>query len=78
MKTQFAVSSAHVCEAHFCDCIPNMAHFLCGLERVRCFMNVRLRCFASNQKNISKMSTLPLHLEKFLRTPMVGQYLSQN
>jgi len=62
IKSQFAVSPAHFCEAQrnaFCDYSPNMAHFLCGLERLKCFVNVRyLYCFASNQKTLSKTSTL--------------------
>jgi len=33
--------------------------FLCGVERVKYFVNVYLHCTVSNLKMISKMSTLP-------------------
>jgi len=36
-----------------------MRHFLCGVERVKRFVNVHLHCIVSNLKMISKMSTLP-------------------
>jgi len=41
-----------------------------GVERVMRFVNVHLHCIVSNLKSISKFSTLPPSLEKFLRTPM--------
>jgi len=44
-----------------------VGHFLCGVETVKRFVNVRLHCNVSNLKKISKMSTLQ-PLGKFLRT----------
>jgi len=41
-----------------------------GVERVKRFMNVHLHCIVTNLKRISKTSTLPTTLEKFLRTNM--------
>jgi len=35
-----------------------MGHFLCGVETAKRFVNIRLHCNVSNQKKISKMSTL--------------------
>jgi len=48
----------------------NMEHRLLGVERVKRFVNVDLRCIVSKLENISKMSMLPA-LERFLRTPMM-------
>ena len=36
-----------------------IGHFLCGVETVKRFVNVRLRCNVSNLNKVSKMSTLP-------------------
>jgi len=55
-------------EAHFCDCYRNMGRFLCGVKRVKRFVNVSSHCIFSNLKMISKMPTLLL-LENFMRTP---------
>jgi len=49
----------------FCDCYRNMGRFLCGVERVKRFVNVHLHCIISNLKIISKMSTLSLHWKNF-------------
>jgi len=38
------------------------------------FAYVHLRCITNNLKKISKMSTLPPPLKKFLRTPMVAVF----
>jgi len=38
-----------------------MGHFLCGVERVKCYVNVHLHCMVSNLKITNKMSTLPSH-----------------
>jgi len=35
-----------------------MGHFLCGVETVKSFVNIRLRCNISNPKKIAKTSTL--------------------
>ena len=47
-----------------------MGHFLCGVETVKRFVNIRLHCNVSNLKKISKMSTLHPLLKKFIRTPI--------
>jgi len=47
-----------------------MGHFLCGVERLKRFVNVHLHCIVSNLKRISKISTLS-SVEKFLRTPVL-------
>jgi len=47
----------------------DMGYFLCGVDKISRFVNVRLHCIDSNQNLVSKMSTLS-PLEKFLRTPM--------
>jgi len=52
-----------------------MGHFLCGVETVKRFVNIRLHCNVSNLKKISKMSTFH-PLEKFLRKPMTTFTLS--
>jgi len=44
---------------NFCDCFPNIGHFLYGVERVKRFVNVHLHCIVSNLKRIRKLSTLP-------------------
>ena len=43
----------------FWDCCRNIVHFLCGVKRVKRFVNVHLHCIVSNLKTISKMPTLP-------------------
>jgi len=55
----------------FFDCGRNMRHFLCGVEKVKRFVNIRLHWIVRNLKKISKMSTLTT-LEKFLPTPVVA------
>jgi len=35
-----------------------MGHFRCGVERVKCYVNVHLHCIVSSLKWASKMSTL--------------------
>jgi len=45
-----------------------MGQFLCGVETVKRFVNIRLHCNVSNLKKMSKMSTFH-PLEKFLLTP---------
>ena len=35
-------------EAHFCDCCRSMRDFLCGVERVKRFVNIHLHCIDSN------------------------------
>jgi len=32
----------------FCDCYRNMGHLLCGVERIKRFVNVHLHCIVSN------------------------------
>jgi len=44
-----------------------MRHFLCGIDRVKYFVNVCLHC--QQPEKDKQMSTLP-PLEKFLRMPM--------
>ena len=58
-------------EAHFLDCCRNMGHFLCGVKRLKRYVNahLHLHCIVSNLKTKSKMSTCP-PLQKFLRTLM--------
>jgi len=46
-----------------------VGNFLCGVETVKRFVNVRLHCNVSNLKKISKMSTLS-RLENILQTPV--------
>jgi len=46
-----------------------MRHYLCGVERVKRFVNVHLHCIVSNLQKIGKMWKLP-PVENFLRTPM--------
>jgi len=46
-----------------------MEHFLCDVERLKRFVNVRVHCIVSNLKKMSKISTYTLP-QKFLRTPM--------
>ena len=53
----------------FGDCCRNTGHFLCGVERIKRFVNVHVHCVVSNLKRISKMSTLH-PLEKILLKPM--------
>ena len=65
MKRNIAVN-----EAHFWDCCNNVGHFLCGVARVKRYVNVYLHlCHQQREMENQKMSTLPT-LEKFLRTPM--------
>ena len=45
-------------KTHFWDCCHNMGHFRCGVERVKCYVNVHLHCIVSSLKWASKMSTL--------------------
>jgi len=53
----------------FCDCCRNIAHFLCGAERVKRFVNVHLHLNSYQPEKDNKVSMLPT-LEKLLRTPM--------
>jgi len=46
-------------EAHFLGVFRNMGHFLCGVERVKHYVNVHLHCIVSSLQGTSKMSTLP-------------------
>ena len=32
----------------FCDCYRNTGHFLCSVERIKCFVNDHLHCIVSN------------------------------
>jgi len=52
-----------------------MGHFLCGVERVKRFVNIGLHCNTSKLKKIRKMSMFH-PLEKYLRTPMATFTLS--
>jgi len=52
-----------------------MGHFLCGVETVKSFVNIRLHYNVSNLKRTSSMSTLH-PLEKLLRTRMATFTLS--
>jgi len=52
-----------------------MGHFLCGVETVKRFVNIRLHYNVSNLKKISKMSTFH-QLEKFLLALMAAFTLS--
>jgi len=52
-------------EAHFCDCCHNMGHFLCGAERVKCFVNIHLHCIYSNLEKVRKRLTMS-PLEKII------------
>jgi len=45
-------------EAPFVIVAVTKGHFLCGVERVKRFVNVSLHCIISNLKTISKMPTL--------------------
>jgi len=47
-------------EVHFWDRCRYMDHFLCGVERVKPYVNARLHCIVSSLKWASKMSTLPI------------------
>jgi len=38
-----------------------MGHFLCGVERVKRYVNTHLHCIVSSLKWSSKMSTLPIN-----------------
>jgi len=40
-----------------CNCCRNIGHFLWGVERVKRFVYVHLRCIVNNLKRTSKMST---------------------
>jgi len=42
----------------FCDCCHNLGPFLCGVERVKRFVNIHLYYIVNNLKRMSKMSTL--------------------
>ena len=68
----------HSCQqiAYFCDCCRNMVQFLCDVESVKRYVNVRLHCIVSNLERISKASTFPPH-GKFLRAPMLEVYVLQ-
>jgi len=46
-------------EAHCWDCCRNMGHFLCGVERVKSYVNAHLDGIVSSLKWANKMSTLP-------------------
>jgi len=48
-----------------------MRHLFRGVETVKRYVNVYFNGTVSNLKKISKISTLPPTLEKFLRTTMV-------
>jgi len=71
----FAPPSARHCyqRNEFWGCYRNMGHFLCGVKRIKRFVNVHLHYIVSNLKRISKMSTFPPSLEIFLQKPMPVQ-----
>jgi len=48
-----------------------MGNFLCGIERVRRFVNVHLHGIGSNLKK-DKQNVDVASLEEFLRTPMAS------
>jgi len=48
-------------EAHFWDCCRHTGYFLCGVERVKRYVNAHLHCIVSSLKWASKMSTLPIN-----------------
>ena len=56
-------------EAHFWDCCSDVGHFLCGVGRVKRYVNVYFHLYRQQPEMTTKMSTLPT-LEKYLRTPM--------
>jgi len=45
-------------ETHFLRLLHNMGHFLCGVERVKCFVNIRLHCIYSSLKRVRIKPTL--------------------
>jgi len=45
----------------FWDCCRKIGNFLCGVERVKPYVNAHLHCIVSSLKRASKMSTLPIN-----------------
>ena len=50
-------------------CCSNVGHFLCGVAKVKRYVNLYLHLCRQQPEMDNRMSTLPT-LEKFLRTPM--------
>jgi len=50
-----------------------MAHFLCGVERAKRFVNIHLHCIVTRQQpeKDEQKRRLCARLEKFLRTPVL-------
>jgi len=63
-------------EAHFCDCCHCMGHFLCGVERVKCFVNIHLHCIYSNLKRVRKRLTMS-SWKKLFRRPFYSLIYAQ-
>ena len=57
-------------EAHFWDCCSNVGHFLCGVARVKRYVNVYLH-FYRQQPEMDNQNVDFVHPEKFLPTPML-------
>jgi len=52
---------------HFRDCYRNIRHFLWGVERVKCFVNVDLHCIVSQLWFIREMEKNSLFNKKTTR-----------
>ena len=46
-------------EAHFWDCCTNVGHFLCGVAKVKRYVNVYLHLCCQQPEMDNRMSTLP-------------------
>ena len=64
-------------EAHFCDCSHNMGHFLWRVERVKCFVNIHLRCIYSSLKRVRKSLTMSSLEMQLFRRPLYSLIYAQ-
>ena len=46
-------------EAHFWVCCSNVGHFLCGVAKVKRYVNVNLHLYRQQPEMDNRMSTLP-------------------
>jgi len=59
LKTLATVLIAVLTKRNFYGCCHYMGHFLCGVERIKRFVNNHLHRIFSNLKTINKISALP-------------------
>ena len=66
-------SIAEPTKRNFCDCCRNIGHFLCGIERIKRFVNVHVHCIVGNLKRSSKYVDVA-----FCGRPCSLEYVSQS